>query len=189
MTDDEREAELRRGYKNEAVRFLLRRLDEARVEIAQLENMLSDTEMDLTRVSGLLKEAHTKFIDAKTEQARLQSAVHELEETVGEREETIILKNAEIARLKAPPSTSAMEAAAAAIWYGDPSLANANTVRVAHLIEQREAAARAQAIKECARIADYGYLIPPDGGSPTEGERLMCEYITRRIRALAVRAI
>jgi hypothetical protein len=142
------------------------------------------------------------------------------------------------------PSASAMEEAAAAIWYGNPinlALINTNTVRVARLIERREAAAtkaahaatlvmirdavekigpvgsvehdsegppnriggaeaitvgiqkieaaaRAKAIEECARIADCGCLVPPDGGSPTEGERLMCEDITRRIRALAAPA-
>lgn len=35
----------------------------------------------------------------------------------------------------------------------------------------------------CAWIARHGCLVPPDGGSPTEAERLLCEEIERRIRA------
>ena len=37
----------------------------------------------------------------------------------------------------------------------------------------------------CAWIARHGCLVPPDGGSPTEAERLLCEEIERRIRAEA----
>lgn len=37
----------------------------------------------------------------------------------------------------------------------------------------------------CAWIARHGCLVPPDGGSPTEAERLLCEEIARRIRAEA----
>lgn len=35
----------------------------------------------------------------------------------------------------------------------------------------------------CAFIAFNGCLVPPDGGSPTEAERLMCEDIATAIRA------
>jgi hypothetical protein len=35
----------------------------------------------------------------------------------------------------------------------------------------------------CADIAFNGCLVPPDGGSPTEAERLMCEDIANAIRA------
>lgn len=38
-------------------------------------------------------------------------------------------------------------------------------------------------IERCAMIARNGCLVPPDGGSPTEAERLLCEEIERRIRA------
>lgn len=34
----------------------------------------------------------------------------------------------------------------------------------------------------CARIAREGCLVPPDGGSPTEEERIMCEGIATAIR-------
>lgn len=43
-------------------------------------------------------------------------------------------------------------------------------------------------IEACAKIAENGCLVPPDGGSPTEDERLMCEDIARSIRALATRS-
>jgi hypothetical protein len=42
----------------------------------------------------------------------------------------------------------------------------------------------AEAIEAAAKVALDGCLVPPDGGSPTEGERLMCEEIARRIRAI-----
>ena len=45
------------------------------------------------------------------------------------------------------------------------------------------AAVRAEEREACARIALDGCLVPPDGGSPTEDERLMCEHITAAIRA------
>ena len=35
----------------------------------------------------------------------------------------------------------------------------------------------------CAVVARNGCLVPPDGGSPTEDERLLCEEIARRILA------
>ena len=35
----------------------------------------------------------------------------------------------------------------------------------------------------CATIAIDGCLVPPDGGSPTEDERLLCEHIAHLIRA------
>ena len=35
----------------------------------------------------------------------------------------------------------------------------------------------------CAQIAIYGCMVPPDGGSPTEDERLLCEHIAHSIRA------
>lgn len=44
-------------------------------------------------------------------------------------------------------------------------------------IDQRVAAER----KRCASIARNGCLVPPDGGSPTEDEREMCEGIAKAI--------
>jgi len=49
-----------------------------------------------------------------------------------------------------------------------------------------EAFAKLVAEKEreaCAQIAIYGCMVPPDGGSPTEDERLLCEHIAHSIRA------
>jgi hypothetical protein len=49
-----------------------------------------------------------------------------------------------------------------------------------------EAFAKLVAAKEreaCAHIAFNGCLVPPDGGSPTEDERLLCEHIAHTIRA------
>ncbi len=42
--------------------------------------------------------------------------------------------------------------------------------------------ARFEALEEAARIAENGCLVPPDGGSPTEEEREMCESIASQIR-------
>ena len=52
--------------------------------------------------------------------------------------------------------------------------------------KQLEAFAKLVAEKEreaCAQIAIYGCMVPPDGGSPTEDERLLCEHIAHSIRA------
>jgi len=52
--------------------------------------------------------------------------------------------------------------------------------------EQLETFAKLVAEKEreaCAQIAIYGCMVPPDGGSPTEDERLLCEHIAHSIRA------
>ena len=54
------------------------------------------------------------------------------------------------------------------------------------LYEEIEAFAKLVAEKEreaCAQIAIYGCMVPPDGGSPTEDERLLCEHIAHSIRA------
>lgn len=36
--------------------------------------------------------------------------------------------------------------------------------------------------ERCALIAVNGCLVPPDGGSPADEERLLCDEIARRIR-------
>ena len=43
---------------------------------------------------------------------------------------------------------------------------------------------REQIIKQCAAIARNACLVPPDGGSPTEEERLVCEAAEQNILAL-----
>ena len=43
-------------------------------------------------------------------------------------------------------------------------------------------------IEECARVAENGCLVPPDGGSPTNAERELCESIAAAIRSLAGRS-
>lgn len=35
----------------------------------------------------------------------------------------------------------------------------------------------------CAKVAENACLVDPDGGSPTEEERIVCEEAARRIRA------
>lgn len=45
--------------------------------------------------------------------------------------------------------------------------------------------ARQQALEEAAKVAESGCLVPPDGGSPTDEEREMCESIAAQIRALS----
>ena len=63
------------------------------------------------------------------------------------------------------------------------------TIEALHLgrnLELLEAFGKLVAEKEreaCAQIAIYGCMVPPDGGSPTEDERLLCEHIAHSIRA------
>jgi hypothetical protein len=47
--------------------------------------------------------------------------------------------------------------------------------------EERDALIDAT-VEACAKIAENGCLVPPDGGSPTEDERLMCLQIAAAIR-------
>ena len=39
-------------------------------------------------------------------------------------------------------------------------------------------------LEEAAKVAEKGCLVPPDGGSPTEDERIMCDGIAAAIRGL-----
>ena len=48
-------------------------------------------------------------------------------------------------------------------------------------------AARREALEEAAKVAERGCLTHPDGGSPTEPERELCEAIARDIRALTAK--
>jgi hypothetical protein len=41
-----------------------------------------------------------------------------------------------------------------------------------------------EVLEKAAVIALNGCLVPPDGGSPTENEIAMCDYIAKAIRAL-----
>jgi len=44
---------------------------------------------------------------------------------------------------------------------------------------------RQSILEEAAKVAERGCLVPPDGGSPTEAEREMCEAIAAAIRSLS----
>lgn len=55
----------------------------------------------------------------------------------------------------------------------------ANMALVAELAKARETA-----LREAASIAFNACLVPPDGGNPTEAERLVCEEAGNRILAL-----
>lgn len=46
------------------------------------------------------------------------------------------------------------------------------------------AAVRTAALKEAAEVASNACLVPPDGGSPSEVEREVCEVAAARILAL-----
>jgi hypothetical protein len=49
-------------------------------------------------------------------------------------------------------------------------------------LENKIVAALEEERERCARIAANGCLVPPDGGSPTEAERQMCDGIAAAIR-------
>lgn len=52
------------------------------------------------------------------------------------------------------------------------------------LDEHTALAIRAAALREAAYVAFNACLVPPDGGNPTEEERLVCDEASRRILAL-----
>ncbi len=66
-------------------------------------------------------------------------------------------------------------------WLTDKALRD-DIWMIASLADLIRDAVRAER-EACARIASEGCLVPPDGGSPTEDERLMCEGIAAAIRA------
>lgn len=49
---------------------------------------------------------------------------------------------------------------------------------------ERADQARDAALEEAATVAENACLVPPDGGSPTDDEREMCEEAARQIRSL-----
>jgi Lar family restriction alleviation protein len=49
----------------------------------------------------------------------------------------------------------------------------------------RRSPSRQSILEEAAKVAERGCLVPPDGGSPTEAEREMCEAIAAAIRSLS----
>jgi len=51
--------------------------------------------------------------------------------------------------------------------------------------EIRTSPSRQSILEEAAKVAERGCLVPPDGGSPTEAEREMCEAIAAAIRSLS----
>lgn len=57
--------------------------------------------------------------------------------------------------------------------------------RAALLSSPRVEEVRREALEEAALVAERGCLVPPDGGSPTEAEREMCEAIAASIRTLS----
>lgn len=65
-------------------------------------------------------------------------------------------------------------------WQGGNSIAETEARAKAMRVI---AAARPHILEEAARIADYGALVPPDGGSPTPEENAVAENIAAAIRA------
>lgn len=51
-------------------------------------------------------------------------------------------------------------------------------------LDRMLAEAREKALREAAHVAVNACLVPPDGGNPTEDERLVCEEAYRRILAM-----
>ena len=89
------------------------------------------------------------------------------------------------------PREAAIAAVNLAIWKSpikaqistiDASNDTAEVLRAIPTIDP--AAIREAALREAAYVAINACLVPPDGGSPTEAERLVCEEAHRRILAL-----
>jgi hypothetical protein len=69
------------------------------------------------------------------------------------------------------------------VWDTSKELAVATWNRRASPAED----VRREALEEAAKVAERGCLTHPDGGSPTEPERELCEAIARDIRALTAK--
>jgi hypothetical protein len=61
----------------------------------------------------------------------------------------------------------------------------ATVIRLLQAALQPSGQTRAGIIEECAKVAEWAHMVPPDGGSPTEEERAVAEAAARNIRALA----
>ena len=69
-------------------------------------------------------------------------------------------------------------------WSDDEESGMAPFIRV-DLHKAAVAAARVEGMRAAASIAANACLVDPDGGNPTEEERLVCEEAYRRIIAAA----
>lgn len=49
---------------------------------------------------------------------------------------------------------------------------------------ETEARVERETIERCAKVARDGWMVPPDGGSPTEAETELCDRIEAAIRSL-----
>jgi hypothetical protein len=78
------------------------------------------------------------------------------------------------------PSAEAMDMAHA--WMRNSGRGEPYTRRLAILFDEFAAEAVAAERERCAKIAENGCLVPPDGGSPTEDEVEMCKSIAAFIR-------
>lgn len=67
--------------------------------------------------------------------------------------------------------------------YKHDDLGGSEYVR-ADIVDALVAEKEREALTEAAYIARNACLVPPDGGNPTEYERLVCEEASRRILAL-----
>lgn len=76
---------------------------------------------------------------------------------------------------------AAVSRAAAWLVRGNFSYDEADRLQASH------EARLADAYERCARIAENACLVPPDGGSPTQGETDVAEAAARAIRALAAK--
>ena len=72
-----------------------------------------------------------------------------------------------------------LDAAIAAIALGHTVTQHEKALRAVPAIDP--AAIREAALREAAYVAINACLVPPDGGNPTEEERLVCEEAYRRI--------
>ena len=79
-----------------------------------------------------------------------------------------------------------LDAAIAAIECAWTHTGALETIRTIPTIDP--AAIREAALREAAYVAINACLVPPDGGSPTEAESLVCEEAYRRILALIGKA-
>ena len=68
-------------------------------------------------------------------------------------------------------------------WIMDRGFATGHGDSIVDLLDQLEWQIAEKEREACAQIAIYGCMVPPDGGSPTEDERLLCEHIAHSIRA------
>jgi len=120
---------------------------------------------------------------ALTEPASGEATVHHHPDNDQSNPHVQTIVRAAVKRFAPPPPTQGAEERARDIFEQWTQSVSSDPAHYIGMIATALRQAHAEENEAAAAIAIDGCLVPPDGGSPTEDERLMCENIATAIRA------